>query len=347
MKLHELKPHELKGHTVLYVVGWLEMGRLKTQKKFLKIIKATKKDIRVEGAKAKFDYNGFEKKDLAPNSPIAYIVPMTEKQILNYQKVSDLRYKLAAELQTVINKITLLTVNRKDIEVEIKTKPKHAMNIQEAKVEAALFSKLSDRVVYIVNYSKDKEEFFLSTSEDDKKSAVTFYQYGCEEGKGYRPPVLRHDEEKPKRKRTAEELIDGIGEPKKPREPKAPKQPTVLEVKEFKNVAEAAKSTESCKAKIGGKIWVVSVKGSWAIQRSVIDQCEAGLILVIRSQGYYTHDKKMWSEFESIFKSSTYDAGKPYSQSILPKKFEKYFTKFSTVAAAKQVVKEAAEKVKK
>lgn len=209
------------------------------------------------------------------------------------------------------------------------------MNLQEAKVEAALASRLMSKPTYIVANSKDKDDFFISFSDDDKTKAETWYTHGCEKGEGYRPPVSNRDEQPKKRKRTAEEIIEDLGK-EKPAKVKSAKvkAPTELKIVEFKTTEEAAsKAVESCKAKIGGKLWVVSIKGSWAIQKSIIDQCEAGLILVIKDQGFYVYPKSMWNEFESIFKSSTYEAGKPYSQSVLPKKFDKYFKATSKKAS--------------
>lgn len=326
MKLYDLSKGELKGKLVLYTIGWLEQGRMRTQRKLVKITRANKKYVRIENARGQFDMNGIEKKDISNNSTLGFIQLLSDIEMKQYLKLRDKRLAIGLQQVKAVAKLDELA-SKNNIKVKTEIKPKHAMNIIEAGVEAALFSKLTDRTVYIVHYFKDKDEFYLSTSEDDKKNAETFYKNGCKEGKGYTPPATREDT-KPKKKLTQEEAMERA-EQRKLGKVSNPKQPTVLEVKEFASVTEAAKSTESCKAKIKGKIWVVSVKGSWAIQRSIIDQCEAGLILVIRDQGFYNYPKNMWNEFESIFKSSTYDAGKPYSQSILPKKFEKYFTKFT------------------
>ena len=208
------------------------------------------------------------------------------------------------------------------------------MNLIEAKVEAATFSRLTGKTVYIVQNSKEADDFYIGTNEvDDAKRAVTFYRDGCEKGegrylyaKGFNRATSDSDNPKPRKRKSADDLIDGLGAPKE-KKPRAV-VPADLPTKKFDAVKEAAKSTDSCKAEIKGKIWVVSVKGSWAIQQSVMDMCEGGLILVIRGQGWYNYPKSMWTEFKSIFESGTYKGGKPYSQSILPKKFDKYFTKY-------------------
>lgn len=201
------------------------------------------------------------------------------------------------------------------------------MNLVEAKVEAAIASRLLEKVVYIVENSKEKDDYLLDMSLD-RKDFTTFYKNGCEKGEGFHQQANKFEEPK-KRKRTVEEIMDDREkrkEAKPQRQPRATQSTELKEVK-FDSIEDAVKSTESCIAVIKGKKWIVSVKGSWAIQQSIMDKCEEGLLLVIRGAGYYVYPKSMWNEFESIFKSSTYTNGKPYSQSVLPKKFDKYFKK--------------------
>jgi hypothetical protein len=212
------------------------------------------------------------------------------------------------------------------------------MGFIEAKVEAAMASRMWHRPVYIVQSLKDKDAygFVLDTA---PAQFVTYYIEGAEKGEGINVNASKYTHKDPKPAKFAystddegivtKTRISPIERSAVPRVSK-PKsvQPAELAVVEFESITGAAMSADSCIAVIKSKKWLVSVKGSWAIQQSIMDKVEHGLILVIRGQGYYTYPKSMWSEFDSIFKSGTYLGGKPYSQSVLPKKFDKYFTKF-------------------
>lgn len=334
MKLHEYKRPQLKAVEVLYVLGWLERGILKTIRRILPIVKVRKHEIRIDGIKFKFDFNGFQKKDINDRSLLGYIIPLNKQEASELRKkfkdnvrrrklVKDVESKLQEPTVAQIRVLIKSKVFNKQVEKYQQLK-KPTMNLIEAKVEAALFSRLTMKTVSIHADTKDKDNFLLNVGEDMVDKSVTWYKEGCEKGIGVHVPVKR---EEPKRKKTAEELIANVGK-EKPKRVATPKQPTEMKEVEYASIKDAAKATESCIAIISKKKWIVSVKGSWAIQRSIMDKCEAGLILVIRDQGFYLYPKSMWNEFDSIFKSSTYDAGKPYSQSVLPKKFAKYFTKF-------------------
>lgn len=87
------------------------------------------------------------------------------------------------------------------------------MNLIEAKVEAALFSKMQEgKEVWIVKVKYGKEfDYFLSTNKDDEDISVTFYKHGCEKGVGYTPPVARDpygQTDKKRKKKTAMEIMD-------------------------------------------------------------------------------------------------------------------------------------------
>lgn len=202
----------------------------------------------------------------------------------------------------------------------------------EAKVEAALMSRLKGMPVYILQTKKDKDEHLLicanyKPTNDKRGTVVTFFRGGQENGtvdfikqvtKNVAPTVAVEIDENGK----------PVKQEKKVKAPSVPRVKTEIKEIEFKSLKDAAASTESCIAIVKGKSWFVSVKGSWAIQENIMTQCKDGLLLVIKEKGYYEYPKSMWNEFQSIFDSGTYKSGKPYSQSILPKKFDKYFTKF-------------------
>lgn len=202
------------------------------------------------------------------------------------------------------------------------------MTLMEAKVEAALCSRLSSKKYFVVHNTKE-DEYYLTTTET---SAITWYEQGCEKGVGIHKAVTKWDAE-PKKKRTAKELIDNLGNVIE--KPKRVKQSAELSKLNFKSLEEAAKSEESGMFEFKGKLWAVSVRGSWVLHKHIMEVVDkepknaGGLVLVVRGQGWYNYPKSMWSEFKGIFDSTSYDKGS-YSQSILPKKFVKYFTQFKT-----------------
>lgn len=198
------------------------------------------------------------------------------------------------------------------------------MTLIEAKVEAALLSRLADKAFYIV---EDKKGDFL-LDPNPRKDAATWYSAGCEHGIGVHLKVTKWDEKqaaKNKRKKTADELIDAIGETK-PKRIKQPKSTELTQLK-FDSLEAASKSAETGLFTFKDKQWAVSVRGSWVLHKHIMDKIDGGLVLVVREQGWYNYPKAMWNEFDGIFKSASYDKGS-YSQSILPAKFAKYFKKF-------------------
>lgn len=204
------------------------------------------------------------------------------------------------------------------------------MTIIEAKVEAALCSSLSDRKYYVIAVERKKDtDYVLTTTES--ADAVTWYEKGCEKGEGVHIKVSKWDEaqQKKTKRRTASEIIEGLeNAPAKEKKVRAPKGSTELPKFNFKSLEEAAKSTESGLFEFKGKQWAVSVRGSWVLHKHIMEKCDqGGLVLVVRGQGWYNYPKSMWNEFKGIFESTSYDKGS-YSQSVLPKKFEKYFKKF-------------------
>lgn len=207
------------------------------------------------------------------------------------------------------------------------------MTLMEAKVEAALCSRLSSRKYFVIHNTKE-DEYYLTTTEPTENPAfknatpaVTWFEQGCELGKGIHKAVTKWDAE-PKKKRTAKQIIDELGNVVE--KPKRVKQSTELAKLSFKSLEDAAKSEESGLFEFKGKQWAVSVRGSWVLHKHIMEAIkDGGLVLVVRGQGWYNYPKSMWTEFKGIFDSTSYAKGS-YSQSILPKKFEKYFTQFKT-----------------
>lgn len=213
------------------------------------------------------------------------------------------------------------------------------MTLIEAKVEAALCSRLSDRTYYIVStktmaltngvtVKKGMDEDFLLTTTEDLQ-AVTWYKNGAEKGEGIHIKVTKWDEAQTRKntKRSAKEIITDLeNKPEKVKKERVPKS-TEMSKLTFKTLEEASKSAETGLFEFKGKTWAVSVRGSWVLHKHIMEKINGGLVLVVREQGWYNYPKSMWNEFDGIFKSSSYDKGS-YSQSVLPGKFAKYFTKF-------------------
>jgi hypothetical protein len=226
------------------------------------------------------------------------------------------------------------TKSQKAVEVKKPDKPHDVaegnyavMGLIEAKVEAAAASRMWNRTVYIVQSKRDPANYY-HVLDKEPSDFITFYRDGAERGEGafkihskYNTPAKQKRAE-----RTESIQADGTVKEKKPKVVRA-KQPTVLEEKSLK-LTDLRSLEQSCKAIIDKKEWVVQVRSGWCLVKSLVDQCKHGLIMVIKDQGYYLYPKSMWSEFDGIFKSNSYLNGGVYSQSVLPKKFDKYFKKF-------------------
>jgi len=222
-------------------------------------------------------------------------------------------------------------------------KSKVNMNLIEAKVEAAAASRAWGRDVYIVlkedhpekpmgRKSYEGEGDYAHVLDVAPPKFVTMYRHGAENGEGVNVGASKMTTKQPQFATftTNEDGTVTKHLPTKQAKPKGErtKTPATLEKVSYKSIEQAAMANSTCIATIGKATWVVAVQAGWGLKRSLMDQCEAGLILVIKGQGYYVYDKKMWKEFDGIFVSKSYSEGGAYVQSKLPAKFDKYFKKF-------------------
>jgi hypothetical protein len=225
----------------------------------------------------------------------------------------------------------------------------------EADAEAALLSRTKGLPAWIIRPNPEKDAYIVRVANfrpEDSGEVVSCFKAGREVGgnhmvfhahaikvyDGEHP--IQYNEDGSAKASAVSGATSKFGQVQKqivPGNPRVKKDAVPLfdasTVYKYSSAAEAAKATGKQVATIGfGKKfedgWFIDVRGSWALQQNCMEHAKAGLILIIKEQGYYVYPKKMFGEFESIMASGTYLSGKPYSQSKLPAKFEKYFTKF-------------------
>lgn len=105
--------------------------------------------------------------------------------------------------------------------------------------------------------------------------------------------------------------------------------PDILRANNMKDAIKLLKSGELKRGiiSVGGMKYAFSVRTTWAINKSLIEKSDKGLIMIIEDEGHYVYPKAKFTElFGAIFKSSTYKTVGTYSQSVLPQWHSDYFT---------------------
>lgn len=323
----------------------------------VKTIKKTTPNIfTVNGSHSMYDHDGHEKQTVSAtmHSVSSLCILLTNTEASEFKR----RWQWFKENSSVRKTLDDVAKSMKGKPVEEIAKAFHQkfmnpqpfkskvdMNLIEAKVEAAAASRMWGRDVYITlkedhpdrpmgSKSYEGEGDYAHVLDTAPPKFVTMYRHGAENGEGINVGQTKMTTKQPKLGLTVYSTAEDGSVVKtvasKPEKPKGErtKTPAVLEKVSYKSIADASLATQTSLAIISGKTWVVAIQSGWGLKRTLVDQCEAGLILVIKGQGFYTYDKKMWKEFDGIFSSRSYTEGGSYVQSKLPAKFEKYFTKF-------------------